>query len=415
MAEVKYLNAKQSKEVSNTPNKTSKASSYLKDNRSKSGFQPQSNGNGVATNIGTVQCVFKRGKNFLWLDTDTNKVYKQIEVQIDNRVKLRGDGETFFIYSSKGKWNRKGAPKLLDESYEQSKDRTVTPFLKAGRKFMGERGAKSQALGKNPPESHVRELAVEHDQLEGNKGAGLHEFIPTNYRGKVAKSGDEAMRALQSGARSSTALTSFRRIADKSDKRKIGKREVGLHTGFASSPSKRKGQAGAHNEMRAIFNIILKAQSAKEAVNIVLLKHLEVSATGRDILNSEYITGVTPHLKGIGKIEPVADKHGPNRLLLAQVVHTVREGVKRRTRSLKRTDKSKRSRSPSPPRRRIKANGLGGGYVSNPTINREVESIPKFVGEKGSFEKIANMASWASQPQRLGNPLEEVDESKEDL
>ena len=187
--------------------------------------------------------------------------------------------------------------------------------------------------------------------------------------------------AIQSGARSSTALTAFTRTADSRDEMKSGDREVGLHTGFASSPSKRRGQGPMHDKMRTTLNPIINAKSIYEAINIILLKHLEVSATGNDILNSIYLTGVTPHLRGIGKVEPVSHPPGPNRLALAKVVHEVREKVKRRTRGLKRDDSTKRSRSPSPPRNQIKDDGKGGGHMAYSSRERAAEEVPKIQGE----------------------------------
>lgn len=56
---------------------------------------------------GVVQGVFKRGKDFFWKDTDTGKVFKQVEIQVDNRIKLMGeDGVEFYIERVTGKWNR---------------------------------------------------------------------------------------------------------------------------------------------------------------------------------------------------------------------------------------------------------------------------------------------------------------------
>jgi hypothetical protein len=56
---------------------------------------------------GVVQGVFKKGQNFLWKDTDTGKVFKQVEVQVNDKIKLRGeDGGEFYIQSVDGQWIR---------------------------------------------------------------------------------------------------------------------------------------------------------------------------------------------------------------------------------------------------------------------------------------------------------------------
>ncbi|WPR77332.1 hypothetical protein [Algoriphagus sp. NG3] len=373
----------------------------------------------------TVQCKFIRGKGDhyqSWKDLGSGRIYKQIEVQIDNKIKLSGNGETFYIFYFDHQWNREGvapdphvrpdnmpallpSPPTSDETYSQHEDESVKPFLKGGRKLMGQRGAESQISGRTPPESHVREDAQAHEDIDG--GAGLHELMPTNMRGKVASSGDETMIGIQSGARSSTALTAFNRTAGVNDVNPIGTPEAGLHTGFASRPSKRKGQAAAHDRMREVFDDILNASTTEEAVNIVMLRHYETIVKGDDILNSNYLTGMTPHLKGIGKIEPVSKTPGPNRLKLARLMHEIRESLKTRGRSLKRSETSGRSRSPSPPRRGYSPSGSGGDYEKSlrkeeyPTV-----PVPKFGGVPGSLEHTSNMSAWLTAPHRLGHDKE---------
>ncbi|MGB3467230.1 MAG: hypothetical protein WBA74_18250, partial [Cyclobacteriaceae bacterium] len=233
-------------------------------------------------------------------------------------------------------------------------------------------------------------------------GAGLHELVPTNYSDKVAKSGDVNLRALQSGARTSTALTAFNRPAQPNDARPTDSREVGLHTGFASSPSKRKGQAGAHDRLREVFDAIRKASSVDEAVNILLIRHLDTLALGEDIIHSVYLTGMNPHLAGIGEMEPVSPTPGPNRLKLAKLMHEIREGLKLRTRSLKRTSQEDGLRSPSPPRESPTSSDPTTGYSSTDRMQFPLTSVPSFGGSYGTFEHTANTAGWATQPHRLG-------------
>ena len=165
---------------------TSRKGFYLKDNRNNGqGQNVIKTASQTNLNKGVVQRVFKKGAKFQWLDEDTGKVYTQIEVRVDNRVKLRGHGETFSIYLNKGKWNTKAV-------YAQGNDKTIKPFMKAGRTYMGERGARSQQKGMAPSESHIREDSEMHEGLDDEKGAGLHELMPTNMCDKVATTNNES-------------------------------------------------------------------------------------------------------------------------------------------------------------------------------------------------------------------------------
>src|SRR5690554_4700494 len=323
----------------------------------------------MANAAAVIQGVFIKTGATQWRDNETDAEYDQIEVQKD-RVKVSGPDGSFYIERQNGVWNRELPP------YSQARDPGIAPFLQSGRSFMGERGARDQLQGKTPPETHVRETARTHPSLDGGKGSGLHELLPTNLRGKVAQSGSQWPISIQSGMRSSTALTAFNRTAQERDDAPTGSDEVGFHTGFASAPSKTRGQGPAHDRMRGTLPDILAATSFEDAVNAVLSEHIEATPTGEEIRESIYITGTTPNLAGSGEIEPVNARQRPNRIALAKLIGEIRESVKTRSRSIKRkyestssnpppsSSKHYRARSPSPPRSRIEDDGTGGAHFS---------------------------------------------------
>jgi hypothetical protein len=71
-----------------------------------------------------VQRVFKRAKKaFTWVDLETNKAYQQVEIQVDNRIKLKRGTDIFYIESSDGQWNRvasAAAAAPVEESQSES-------------------------------------------------------------------------------------------------------------------------------------------------------------------------------------------------------------------------------------------------------------------------------------------------------
>lgn len=279
-----------------------------------------------------------------------------------------------------------------DDTYSQSSDPTVKPFLTGGQSFMGESGAKLQAKGSSPAPSDIRVTAVKTPDLSG--GSGAHELLPTNMGPDVAKSGSSIAIGLQSGARTSTAHQMFR----------IGGGDVGGHTGFAVKPTggpgstHTRGQGPAHDEMRGeVRSSVLKEKDPDKATNALMLKHLEVTPTGQDIMNSPYIEGMQPNLFSIGTVGPVGKKD-PARIRLAQKMHREREVVKRRALAHKRS--SKRGRSPSPERTPIDDQGGGGDYLYGPPL--PPPPIPTFEGTPGSWQHVSNTASWLTAPQREG-------------
>lgn len=290
----------------------------------------------------------------------------------------------------------------INDPYEQSKDSTITPYLTGGDKFMGEKGSRDQLKGSKPKSEKIRVPA----KTIGNRrfGSGMHEIVPTNLAPEIVNK--KSLIAFQSGGRTSTDLTLFRRTTDKKEKRKSGTLEIGTHTGFAPKETGKgsthtKGQAPAHDKLRKTAR---KSKSESDdfiVVNEMLNSHLDTQPTGPEIMESEYIEGMIPNISDIGKIGPVSDdptQKDKERIKLAKEIHDRREKLKRRSRSLKR--EKKRGRSPSPPREPIDDSGSGGDYIKSPSISDEVEPIPTFKGKDGSFEFIANMSAWATQPQR---------------
>jgi hypothetical protein len=286
-----------------------------------------------------------------------------------------------------------------DQGYSQDTDDTVTPFLSSGYSFMGERALDKQLLGKTPTSGDIRVNAVKSDGLRG--GSGLHEVVPTNLGSKVAKSGNESLIGAQSGFRTSTGKQMFNIEGD----------EVGVHTGFAPKLTGRgsthtKGQSKAHDEMRDVVDDIMEDEvdDRDEVINALLLRHLEVTPHGQNILNSDYLTGSYPNdHHNLGMFGPINPKGtiDPQRLNQAQQRHDEREKVKRRGRTHKRATGNQRARSPSPPRTPIDPFGKGGGYIQKPTLQDEVEAFP-FDPEIGEdYEYSANVTSWMSQPQRF--------------
>lgn len=284
-------------------------------------------------------------------------------------------------------------------TYSQETDPSVTPFLgTSGRRFMGERGAENQRRGSVPSDSHIREEAYTHASLR--LGSGLHEVVPTDMRGEVARSGNDVLIGLQSGFRTSTAEQMFVRDRRADEPvHPLSTHEVGAHTGFSrrltgSGSTHTRGQAGAHDQLREVVRRDLMTETDPSvAVNTLALAHLEVTPHGQGILGSHYVQGMHPNLQGYG---PIAASGDPEHIHIARHLHDGREGVKRRARGLKR--RTGRGRSPSPTRTPLDAHGGGGGYGPNPA--GDFEAVPTFAGAD-DFERTANMSAWVSAPMRL--------------
>lgn len=283
-----------------------------------------------------------------------------------------------------------------DTPYQQRTDPTVMRFLRQGESFMGQRGAAKQLQGIAPQADDIRVDAVKFAGL--NRGSGLHEIVPTDLRGAVAKLGNAALIGAQSGARTSTSLQLLKVLA-----------HVGAHTGFSPKPGSRgythtKGQKAAHDELRRPARLVKKTDHADDVINTVMLKHLDTTPTGQEIMQSPYLQGMQPNLASIGTIGPAsaappnAATPDPARLMLSQELHRGRERVKRRVRAHKRS--SGRGASPSPPRAEIDSQGGGGDHLANPKIEDEVDVTPNIVGATED-EYAANYTAWLTQAMRL--------------
>nr|WP_246010615.1 hypothetical protein [Hymenobacter perfusus] len=77
-----------------------------------------------------VQGAFWPQGAFKWRDDETKKVYDQDQIQVDNRIRVSGFGETFYIESINGRWNRVGVMEqeyILSESDQEEEDEEVDP------------------------------------------------------------------------------------------------------------------------------------------------------------------------------------------------------------------------------------------------------------------------------------------------
>ncbi|MEM9023524.1 MAG: DUF4157 domain-containing protein [Bacteroidota bacterium] len=293
----------------------------------------------------------------------------------------------------------------FEDTYTQSTDPTIKPFLRPGESYMGHRGAKKQLAGQKTRSDDIRVTAKKSAGLRG--GAGQHEIVPTNMRDEVAKAKNPVLTGIMSGARTSTSRKMFVRTAKKTDKAPTGSREIGGHTSYALKPSGRgsthtAGQGPGHDHLRKTARKLKTETDPEVAVNEMLLTHLEGDPLATDIMASPYITGMQPNVNSFGVIGPPVKTGTPDsgRLKMAQQYQLRREAVKDRMRSVKRH--KKRGRSPSPPRVLLDDKGIGGGYVSGPKSSYPVMPVPSFGNASNKFAYTANMAGWMTQPQREG-------------
>jgi hypothetical protein len=286
-----------------------------------------------------------------------------------------------------------------DDEYSQATDPTATPYHKSGAKYFGQRGAELQTGGREPSADEIREPAV--GGLGRIGGAGLHEVVPTNLRGFVARSDNEALVGAQNGLRTATDYQLFSPEATDTG-------EVGGHTGFFRKPgggsgsTHTRGQAPAHNTLRAAAYAVENEADPDVVVNKLTLAHLASVPTGQEVLQSDYITGAQPNLSAFGQVGPVSDPPDPERLKLAQDVHARREVVKARERGRARERDPGRTRlpSPSPERTPIDASGKGGEHVKGDRTTWATAPVPRF--KKKGWKKVANETAWLTQPQRHG-------------
>lgn len=286
-----------------------------------------------------------------------------------------------------------------DDEYSQATDPTATPYHKSGRQYFGEAGADLQSRGITPRPEQIREEAVGGFGRTG--GAGLHEVLPTNLLGDVARWGNPALIGAQSGLRTATDYQLFSPAA-------TNRGEVGGHTGFfrrpgSSSSTHTGGQSTAHDTLRAAARSVKNEGDPDVVVNTLTLAHITSTPTGQDVLQSGYITSGRPNRSRFGAVGPVAAPGAPpdaGRLALAQDVHARRELVKARERGRARERDPGRQRlpSPSPERRPIDASGGGGDYVPGDRTTWATAPVPRFPGVR--WRQVANETAWLTQPQR---------------
>ena len=295
-----------------------------------------------------------------------------------------------------------------DDTYSQDTDPTATPYHRSGASYFGESGALEQTQGRNPAAGRIREPAVGGPGRSG--GAGLHEVIPTDLRGWVARTGNEALIGAQSGFRTATDYQLFAPAATQTG-------EVGGHTGAFRQPSNpgasshTGGQATAHNTLRDAARALEHETDPDVVVNRIALAHLQSTPHGQEVLQSAYLTGARPNLTAFGgPVGPVAgagQAPDASRLALARDVHARRELVKARERGRARERdplRSGRLLSPSPERAPLDAAGRGGAYIAATTATSATTPVPRFEGPAG-WENVADQGGWLTQPQRHGFDL----------
>ena len=133
-----------------------------------------------------IQGVFKRNpKNlFQWMDNDTHKVYEQFEVQIDNKIHLRGHGETFYIVSEQGIWNRVIPPrsrKLHNLSDGESESEDPNIVWRSLRK-----DEEPKKTGVRPPEGHDPSITASAHITAGSRARAKSPWVSTSRSRKVA-------------------------------------------------------------------------------------------------------------------------------------------------------------------------------------------------------------------------------------
>lgn len=282
----------------------------------------------------------------------------------------------------KGKAGKKTVAMKAPKNYSQKTDPTLFPYIPKGGEIIGEQAVILQLKKVNPSSAHVRVKARKLSNT--TMGQGLHEFIPTSERAKIALIKNAIMRdtvaQAQSGARSTPALQPMVNPAG----------GVAAHTGTFVSPSKpnasqhTKGQGPAHDELRKALSATMAKGIPEVVVPDILNAQIDGTPTGPAILaDAPNLVGVTPNLTDVASIPAFAEE-----------VHERREKMKDRTRTIVgnlHPNLRKHTRSPSPERKSLKD---GGGYSGT---HRSRSPEPKFTGNY----RVAEQAAWASQSMRL--------------
>jgi hypothetical protein len=279
------------------------------------------------------------------------------------------------------------------QEYTQKIDPPLKPFLGSKQNFIGQSAMEKQIQGKEPTAGDVRVTASKGPFQRA--GAGLHEGLPTDQRGKIASEKSEVAAGIQSGMRSATDLTL---LVDPSTGHATG------HTGMFPKATGRgstntTGQAPAHDKLRFLSTGGSPAAQVSEHMGAFL----GGIAHGQQVMDSPLITGGIPNVVGASPIGPEAKNNAtpdPTRVLVAQRLHEPRENTKKRTSTFEQ--KNNLPRSSSPEREPLDKKGEGGYYVkdtSNKKLRRHSSPMPDF-GDGPVHERVANQTAWLTAPFR---------------
>jgi hypothetical protein len=287
--------------------------------------------------------------------------------------------------------------------YEQSKDRTLLPFLPKKAAVIGALAMSAQIAGEPTTATHVRVSA--HGFSDTHMGQGLHEVVPTSLHGAISampkskKRTREAAAEVQSGARTTPALTPMTHQG-----KTFGHTGTFVNLAKKGASTHTSGQSSAHDALREGFHAAVETGMEGDEMSVHMAAvQFSVMPPGPQLLNSPDVTGAQPNLKLFGPLESPTAKKRPNRIGLVRLIHSRREASKARARAAQRELKPlerQRTRSPSPEREPIDAHGGGGGYIKNPKKSR-VTPMPQFPDKHRS----AHLSAWIFQPLRHSEPL----------
>lgn len=107
-----------------------------------------------------------------------------------------------------------------EKTWRQSEDPTLKPFLREGQEYIGQEAMKKVIQGTALKGNEAAQIRVPPKPCNGviteGRTSGLHEIVPTDQGKILSKIQDQARRKvlaeIQSGARSSTALTLFQQV-----------------------------------------------------------------------------------------------------------------------------------------------------------------------------------------------------------
>lgn len=289
-------------------------------------------------------------------------------------------------------------------TYSVLTDTTLEPYMLAQDSVPGEQAVAVQE--DTTPAAKVRVIPAKDVRLKALKlgrrraGAGFHELVPTDLRHKII--GKPVTAYLQSGARTSTDMTI---LANKSG-------GISGHTGMfpkaaGTGSTNTKGQEAAHDDLRAISLTAAETTTSESEVLSYLSASTRTLAHGRQILESDDLTGGIPNLAGAFAFEPVKSRPGRQRLRTARELHRFRETFKDRIQEQREALNQLRARAPSPPRGDLRDDGTGGDYLppaqaSQLRAQHRALSPPPEMEGTTAREKLVNLAAFPAQALRYG-------------